>query len=108
MTTEGLPSWRYEEGGTTGSWEGGDVGSPVSGFVIHAATGEGPDAHTHPYPETFIVIEGSGRFRHDNGFVEAHACGILVVPRGPAHDFKGLGPGMVRMVGIRHAPRMDT
>jgi len=108
MTTEGLPSWRYEEGGTKGSWEGGDVGSPVSGFVIHAATGEGPDAHTHPYPETFVVLEGNGRFRYGDGFVEAHAGDIVVVPPETAHGFKGLGPGTLRMVGIHHAPRMDT
>jgi len=59
MTTEGLPSWRYEEGGTTGSWEGGDVGSPASGFVIHAASGEGPDAHTHPAPVVGDAAEPS-------------------------------------------------
>ena len=75
--TESLPSWRYEEGGTKGSWEGGDVGSPVSGFVIHAATGEGPDAHTHPYPETFIVDRAGRIVHHHIGYRNWDEPGIV-------------------------------
>jgi mannose-6-phosphate isomerase-like protein (cupin superfamily) len=107
--TEGLhPSWRPEEGASKGSWEGVDVGSDVSGFIIDSGEGEGPDAHTHPYSETFIVLEGRGRFRYGDGYVEAEAGDIVVVPPGTAHGFKGLGPGRLRMLGIHAAPRMHT
>jgi mannose-6-phosphate isomerase-like protein (cupin superfamily) len=103
-----FPSWPSEEGGSRGSWEGVDVGSDVSGFIIDSGEGEGPDAHTHPYSETFIVLEGRGRFRYGDGYVEAKAGDIVVVPPGIAHGFKGLAPGRLRMLGIHAAARMDT
>ena len=98
MTPGALPSWRYEEGATKGSWEGGGLGSDVSGFIVDSGPGEGPDAHTHPYSETFIVLEGSGRFRYGDGYVEANAGDIVVVPPNTMHGFKGVGPGRLRMV----------
>lgn len=108
MTTGPLPSWRYEEGGSKGSWEGVDLGSDVSGFIVDAGEGEGPDPHTHPYSETFILLEGRGRFRFGDGRVEAGAGEIVVVPPETAHGFKGLGPGRLRMVTIHASPRMET
>jgi mannose-6-phosphate isomerase-like protein (cupin superfamily) len=108
MTSSPLPSWRYEEGGSTGSWEGVELGSDVSGFIVDSGEGEGPDPHTHPYSETFILLEGRGRFRYGDGYVEAQAGDIVVVPPDTAHGFKGVGPGRLRMVTIHAAPRMET
>ena len=108
MTAETLPSWRYEEGATKGSWEGAGLGSDVSGFVVDSGPGEGPGPHTHPYSETFIVLEGRGRFRYGDGYVEAQAGEIVVVPPNTVHGFKGLGPGRLRMVTIHAAPAMET
>jgi len=108
MNEDALPTWRYEKGATKGSWEGVDLGSDVSGFVVDSGPGEGPAPHTHPYSETFIVLEGRGRFRYGDGFVEAGAGEIVVVPPNTAHGFKGLGPGRLRMVTIHAAPAMET
>ena len=69
---------RDEAGATKGSWEGHEAGgSDVSGFVVDSGPGEGPDPHTHPYSETFIVLEGRGRFRFGDGYVEAQAGEIV-------------------------------
>jgi mannose-6-phosphate isomerase-like protein (cupin superfamily) len=108
VTAGALPSWRYEEGGSKGSWQGVDLGSDVSGFIVDSGEGEGPDPHTHPYSETFIVLEGHGRFRFGDGYVEAQAGEVVVVPPNTAHGFKGLGPGRLRMVTIHASPRMET
>jgi len=108
VTPEALPSWRYEEGDSKGSWEGADLGADVSGFIVDAGEGDGPDPHTHPYSETFIVLEGRGRFRFGDGHVEAGAGEIVVVPPETVHGFKGLGPGRLRMVTIHASPRMET
>jgi len=108
VTERALPTWRYGEGATKGSWEGHDLGSDVSGFVVDAAQGEGPSAHTHPYSETFVVLEGRARFRYGDGFIEAEAGAIVVVPPDTAHGFTGIGPGRLRMVTIHASPRMET
>ena len=108
-TQNPLPTWRYEEGGTKGSWEGHDAGgSDVSGLHGRRRGGRGPAAHTHPYSETFIVLEGRGRFRYGDGHMEAKAGEILVVPPNTMHGFKGVGPGRLRMVTIHAAPAMET
>src|SRR5512133_2392812 len=108
MSAETIPSWRYAEGGTKGSWEGADLGSDVSGFVVGSGPGEGPDPHTHPYSETFIALEGRGRFRFGDGYVAAQAGAIVVVPPDIVHGFTGLGPGRLRMFTIHASPRMET
>jgi quercetin dioxygenase-like cupin family protein len=106
---DGLPTWRYEDGGKQGSWEGHEAGgSDVSGFVVDSAPGDGPEPHTHPYSETFIVLEGRGRFRFGDGYLEAQAGEIVVVPPNTVHGFTGVGPGRLRMVTIHAAPRMET
>jgi mannose-6-phosphate isomerase-like protein (cupin superfamily) len=108
VSEDAFPTWRDDEGATKGSWEGADLGSDVSGFVVDSGPREGPDPHTHPYSETFIVLEGRGRFRYGDGFVEAGAGEIVVVPPNTAHGFTALGPGRLRMVTIHASPRMET
>ena len=80
----------------------------MSGFIIDAAPGEGPRLHTHPYSETFIVLEGRARFRRGDEAIEAGAGAMIVVPPETPHGFQGLGPGNARMVGIHASPSMET
>jgi quercetin dioxygenase-like cupin family protein len=90
-------------------FQGKDHGAQVSFFVTTHAHGAGPDLHTHPYEETFLVEEGRVRFTVDGEAVDAHAGQIVVVPAGVAHGFKGAGRDVpVRIVSIHPAPEMVT
>ena len=93
---------------TTRIFRAGPTRSAGWRLVVDSGPGEGPDPHTHPYSETFIVLEGRGRFRYGDGYVEAQAGEIVVVPPNTVHGFKGLGPGRLRMVTIHAAPAMET
>ena len=43
------------------TFEGEPYGSQVSFFLVYNSPGEGPDLHTHPYSETWIVRSGRAR-----------------------------------------------
>ena len=48
--------------GGTLKFEGDDHGSGISFFWVNNVPGAGPDLHSHPYSETWIVRSGQGRF----------------------------------------------
>ena len=102
-----LPSWRYPDRPTAGSFEGAGHGQ-LSFFVVDFAPGEGPKLHSHPYSETFVIQAGRGRFRLGDDSIEAAAGEVVVAPPETAHAFRALGPERLRLVSIHAAPRMQT
>lgn len=102
-----LPSWQATPGSTHGRFEGAQHGSPVSGFVVDAADGEGPSLHWHPYAETFVVLAGHGRFFRGDDVIEATAGDLVVVPPHTLHRFVAVGPERLRCVAIHGAARME-
>ena len=82
-------------------WEGRDHGGTTSGFLVLAMPpGGGPGLHTHPYDETFVVLEGKAVFTAGDETVEAEAGLIVVVPGDTPHKFVNSGDGVLRMVTI--------
>ena len=81
-------------------------GSSVSFFIVDGREGDGPGPHTHPYDETFVVLEGSATFTVDGRDVEAGAGTVVVVPAGAVHGFT-IGAGGMRSVNIHPRPRME-
>lgn len=100
-------SWQAAPGATHGRFEGAGHGSPVSGFVVDAADGEGPGLHWHPYPETFVVLGGRGRFYVGGEVVDATAGALLVVPPHTLHRFVAAGPEGLRCVAIHGAATIE-
>lgn len=105
---DGLPTWRAAPEDSTGRFEGAPHGSPVSGFVVDAAPGEGPSLHRHPYSETFIVQAGRARFTLAGREVVGVAGDLVVVPPQTAHGFNAVGPERLQMVAIHAAPRIRS
>jgi quercetin dioxygenase-like cupin family protein len=103
-----LPSWRYPDRPSAGSFEGAGHGSDVSFFVVDFAPGEGPGLHSHPYSETFVIQAGRGRFRLGHDSIEAAAGEVVVAPPETAHGFRAEGPERLQLVSIHAAPRMQT
>ena len=92
--------------GRTVRFEGRGYGCSVSFFVVDAREGNGPDLHTHPYEETFVITDGGATFTVDGEEIEASAGTIIVVPPNTPHAFKAGSDGM-RSVNIHGADRME-
>jgi quercetin dioxygenase-like cupin family protein len=92
--------------GRTRRFTGDRYGSSVSFFVVNGREGDGPGPHTHPYDETFVVLDGGATFTVDGQDVEASAGTVIVVPAGAVHGFT-IGPDGMRSVNIHPKPRME-
>lgn len=84
-------------------FEGGED-IPVSFFVTEYPRGRGPDLHTHPYAEVFLVESGTGRFTVGDEEVEVTGGHVLVVPPETVHGFKGAGDDTLRVVSVHPSP----
>lgn len=98
--------WRQNPDSTSGRFQGRDCDSGVSAFIVDAAPGAGPSAHVHPYPETFVVLNGSVTFTVDGAECQASAGDVLTVPAGTAHGFAANQPEGVRLIGIHASPQI--
>lgn len=77
--------------GGTALFEGGEHGVPISLFLLDTQKGAGPDLHRHPYPETWVIHEGTARFLVDDEEVVAEAGDVVLVEAGIWHGFKSVG-----------------
>lgn len=92
-----------------GEIEGQAMGSDVSVIVVeYRAPGMGPKLHTHPYAETFVVLEGRATFVVGDERIEAVAGMALVAPAGAPHRFENAGPGRLLQVDIHSSDRFVT
>lgn len=94
--------------GGTITFEGAPHGSGVSFFLVNNKPGTGPDLHTHPYSETFIVRSSQARFTVDGRDIDAGPGDIVIVEPDTPHTFKNIGAERLDMVCIHAAPTMET
>ena len=82
-----------------GQWQGGEAGISL---IFHTSNGpgHGPNLHTHPYAETFIIQEGRALFTIGEEQIEATAGQIVVAPANTPHGYKGTGPGVFRTINV--------
>ena len=83
-------------------------GANISFFLIDAPTGGGPDLHTHPYAEVFVIQEGEVTFTVGEETIEAKDGQILVVPAGVPHKYVNSGAGRAKHIDIHASGRMAT
>jgi quercetin dioxygenase-like cupin family protein len=83
-------------------------GANISFFLIDAPMGGGPDLHTHPYAEVFVIQEGEVTFTVGEETIEAKDGQILVVPAGVQHKYVNSGAGRARHIDIHASGRMAT
>jgi mannose-6-phosphate isomerase-like protein (cupin superfamily) len=92
--------------GGTLTFEGEANGSGVSFFLVNNEPGGGPDLHKHPYPETWIVRSGVGRFTADGETLDARPGDIVVVGPETPHKFKNVGDERLDVICIHASPVM--
>ncbi len=88
---------------TAALFEGGEE-VPVSLFITRYPRGRGPDLHLHPYPEVFVVQDGTARFTVGEESVVVEAGNVVVVPAETPHGFKSEGDEELRVVSVHPSP----
>jgi len=78
--------------------------APVSIFVLTYQRDQGPDLHLHPYPEVFVVQEGTALFTAGDERLTVTGGHIVVVPPDTPHGFKGVGDDTLRVVSVHPSP----
>ena len=91
--------------GMSHEFVGENYDAPVSIYFVEAPPGRGPVLHTHPYVETVVVLEGSGRLRIGNEERDVVAGDIAVVPPNTPHRFVNSGTTRLRQIDIHASPR---
>jgi quercetin dioxygenase-like cupin family protein len=79
----------------------------VSIFVTEYQRDQGPDLHVHPYPEVFVVEQGTGRFTAGDEQVEVAGGNIVIVPAETPHGFKCAGDDTLRVVSVHPSPTVQ-
>ncbi|MDQ3740118.1 MAG: cupin domain-containing protein [Actinomycetota bacterium] len=77
---------------------------PVSIFVTEYQRGHGPDLHTHPYAEVFVVETGTARFTAGDEQLVVEGGNIVVVPPETVHGFKCGADDTLRVVSVHPSP----
>ena len=88
----------------TAKYEGEPYGSNTSFFLVDNSPGQGPGLHWHPYPETWVVLEGRALFVAGDDEFEATIGAIATVPAEMHHKFTNIGDGRLRMFCIHPSP----
>src|SRR3954468_5795257 len=73
---------------------------PASLIFFDGAPGSGPRLHQHPYPEIFVVQEGSATFTVGDETIAATAGQILIASAGTPHKFINTGRDRLKSLDI--------
>jgi quercetin dioxygenase-like cupin family protein len=92
---------------TAALFEGRDQ-IPVSIFVTeYPDRGKGPDLHTHPYAEAFVVETGTAVFTAGDEQITVGGGNVVVVPAETVHGFKNAGDDTLRVVSVHPNPTVE-
>ncbi|MGN6377350.1 MAG: cupin domain-containing protein [Gaiellales bacterium] len=89
-------------------FEGGpraDVG--VTMFVVRTPPGRTVELHVHPYSETFLLLEGHGRWTAGDDVVELGPEQMLVVPPHTPHGFRNTGSEPLLVVSVHESESLQ-
>lgn len=89
-------------------FEGAPYGASVSFFLIESEPGDGPDLHSHPYPEVFVVRHGHAQFTVGGETMSAASGDIVIAPADVEHGFVNAGPSRLEMINIHPSGQMIT
>jgi mannose-6-phosphate isomerase-like protein (cupin superfamily) len=84
-------------------FEGGRAGAGISMFVVRTPPGGAVELHTHPYAETFLLLEGAGRWTAADDVVELRPNQMLVVPPETPHGFRNVGDEPLLVVSVHES-----
>jgi mannose-6-phosphate isomerase-like protein (cupin superfamily) len=79
----------------------------VSIFVTRTPPGSFVPLHVHPYSETFVLLEGRGRWTSGEEVVELEPDSVIVVPPNTPHGFRNIGDVPLLVVSAHERGRVE-
>jgi mannose-6-phosphate isomerase-like protein (cupin superfamily) len=76
------------------------AGVDISMFVTRTPPGRAVELHVHPYAETFLLLQGRGRWTRGEDVVELGPEGMIVVPPDTPHGFRNVGDVPLLVVSV--------
>jgi mannose-6-phosphate isomerase-like protein (cupin superfamily) len=76
------------------------AGVDITMFVTRTLPGRAVELHVHPYAETFLLLEGRGRWTRGDDVVELEPEQMLVVPPDTPHGFRNIGDVPLLVVSV--------
>jgi mannose-6-phosphate isomerase-like protein (cupin superfamily) len=83
------------------------AGIGISVFVVRTPPGGGVDLHVHPYSETFILLDGRGRWTAGDRVEELGPDQILVVPPNTPHGFRNIADTPLLLVTVHESGALE-
>ena len=92
-------------GPTAALFEGGPrAGAGVSMFIVRTPPAAFVELHVHPYRETFVLLEGAGRWTAGDTILDVQAERVISVPAETPHGFRNTGGAPLLVVAIHESP----
>ena len=99
-----LDALRFNDSATAFLFEGRKrAGIDISMFVVRTPPGGSVEMHIHPYSETFLLLEGEGRWTAGDAVVELRPNSMLVVPPETPHGFRNIGDTPLLVVSVHES-----
>ncbi len=92
-------AWLFE-GGVHG-------GVGISVFVVRTPPGGAVELHVHPYAETFVILDGHGRWTAGDDVFELDANRMIVVRPQTPHGFRNVGDRPLLVVSVHESPTLQ-
>lgn len=83
------------------------AGIDVSLFIVRTPPGRAVELHVHPYSETFLLLEGHGRWTAGEVVTELEPEQILVVPPNTPHGFRNIGDSPLLVVSVHESGKLE-
>jgi mannose-6-phosphate isomerase-like protein (cupin superfamily) len=83
------------------------AGVDISVFVVRTPPGKFVELHVHPYPETFVLLEGRGRWTAGDVVTELDPDQMLVVPADTPHGFRNVGDAPLLVVSVHESGTLE-
>jgi mannose-6-phosphate isomerase-like protein (cupin superfamily) len=83
------------------------AGIDISIFVVRTPPGRAVEMHVHPYSETFLLLEGHGRWTAGDAVTELRPEQILVVPAETPHGFRNVGETPLLVVSVHESGKLE-
>jgi mannose-6-phosphate isomerase-like protein (cupin superfamily) len=99
-----LDDLRFNGSATAFLFEGKKrAGVDISMFIVRTPSGGSVELHTHPYSETFLLLEGEGRWTAADDVIELSPDNMLVVPPNTPHGFRNIGQMPLLVVSVHES-----